>query len=193
MRERLRRLLLWSGALALTLLLFIPKGHDTPPGGGESVAFLRGKPGTITARIAGDIPSPGVYQLKSPASVGELVALVAPGLERRLATEPLLPTPLADGDLVTVTDRGLVRGSIPARERLALGIPLEAARMNAADWEALPGIGPALTRRIVAYARQRGGIRTADELRSVAGIGDLTLKRLRPLFASSTSLSRVSR
>jgi competence protein ComEA len=54
--------------------------------------------------------------------------------------------------------------------------------MTAADWEALPGIGPALTERIMTYGRQSGGIRTLDDLRRVDGIGEQTINKLRPLF-----------
>ena len=189
MTERHRRGALWLVLLALTLSLFIPKGHETPPGGG-SVAFLHGGSRVTTLRLAGDVPHPGVYEAGERDTVRELLRQAAPEVAARVTGDRLASSPLADGDLVTVSEGPggaitLARGTIPARERLVLGIPLDPARMTGADWEAVPGIGPALTARIMAHARQRGGIRTLDDLRGVDGIGERTLDRLRPLFDGS--------
>jgi competence protein ComEA len=188
MNERRRRLVLWTGVLALTLSLSIPKGHETPPGGAPAVAFLHDKPaGTVTARIAGDLPHPGVYTVTAPCTVADLIRLSAPGQEPGSAGDRLFDRPLADGDVVTVThgqgeNMSLALGSMPAAERTVLGILLDPASMTAADWEGLPGIGPALTERITRYGRERGGIRTLDDLRGVSGIGERTIEKLRPLF-----------
>ena len=185
--EKRQRLALWTVVLALTLLLVIPKGHETPPGGAPSVAFLHEKSGKITVRITGDVPHSGIYQINASGTVADLIRQSVPDLIQRCAGDRLLTAPLADGDVVTVT-RGqgngatLSRTSMPARERMVLGVPLSPTQMTAADWEALPGIGPALTERIMAYGKQRGGIRTVDDLRGVNGIGGQTIERLRPLF-----------
>jgi len=188
MNERRRRMVLWTAVLALALSLSIPKGHETPPGGAPAVAFFHEKPtGAVTARIAGDLPHPGVYTVTPPCTVADLIKLSAPAQEPGFAGDRLLARPLADGDVVTVTpgqgmNRSLALGSMPAAERMILGIPLDPAFMTAADWEALPGIGPALTERITRYGGERGDISTLDDLRGVSGIGERTIEKLRPLF-----------
>ena len=187
MSQRRRRLILWTGALALTLPLHIPKGHETPPVGEYSVALLRGEPGTVTVRIAGNIPHPGLYRGTPPVMAKVIIGLAPPPGGPRAAEKLLLSRPLANGELVTLTkERGvetdITRGSIPARERIVAGIPLEPALMSAADWEALPGIGPALTQRIMILSVQRGGLRSLEELGGVTGIGPKTMESLRPLF-----------
>ena len=187
MSERRQRLVLWTGVFVLTLLLFVPKGHETPPDGEPSVTFLHEKSEKVTVRIAGDVPCPGIYRVDTPRTVADLIRQSAPGLTQRLTGDRLLSAPLADGDVVTITrEQGkgatLARASMPARERIVLGIKLDPTQMAASDWEALPGIGPALTERIMRYSRQRGGIHTLDDLRGVDGIGKQTIERLRPLF-----------
>ncbi len=187
MSQRRRRLILWIGALALTLPLHIPKGHETPPVGGYSVALLRGGAETVTVRLAGDIPHPGLYRSASSGESRELIRQAAPRWTSHSAEELLLSRPLADGELVTITgksggDAVVTRGSIPARERIVAGIPLETALMTAADWETLPGIGPALTQRIMTLRREQGGVLILDDLRGVKGIGPRTMEKLRPLF-----------
>jgi len=44
----------------------------------------------------------------------------------------------------------------------------------------LPGIGPGLAEKIITYRANHGYLRSVDELTLVAGIGEKTLKRIRP-------------
>ncbi len=65
--------------------------------------------------------------------------------------------------------------------------PTPALDLNRADTlslQALPGVGPALARRIVA-AREEAPFRSVEDLLKVRGIGPATLARLRPLVAVS--------
>ena len=47
--------------------------------------------------------------------------------------------------------------------------------------DTLPGIGPSLAQRIVAYREQHGGFRTVDELQKVPGIGPAKFSQLKDL------------
>jgi competence protein ComEA len=58
---------------------------------------------------------------------------------------------------------------------------LDLNRAGPAELETLPGVGPALARRIVEARSARGGFRSPDDLLEVRGIGPATLGRLRPL------------
>ena len=51
---------------------------------------------------------------------------------------------------------------------------------SAEELEALPGVGPALARRIVEWREREGRFRSADDLDAVPGIGPAMLARLRP-------------
>ncbi len=50
---------------------------------------------------------------------------------------------------------------------------------TASELEALPGIGPVLSARIVAYRETNGSFGRIDQLMSVAGIGPATFERIR--------------
>jgi competence protein ComEA len=55
---------------------------------------------------------------------------------------------------------------------------LNVNRATAVELEALPGIGPALARRIVADRESRGAFATVDALDRVPGIGPALVARL---------------
>ncbi|WP_338087420.1 ComEA family DNA-binding protein [Neomicrococcus lactis] len=53
---------------------------------------------------------------------------------------------------------------------------------TAAELEALPGVGPALSQRIVEFREQNGPFKSAAELDAVSGIGPAMLKKLEGLI-----------
>ncbi len=58
-------------------------------------------------------------------------------------------------------------------------------RASAEELQTLPGIGPALAARVVAWRAEHGPFRSADELEKVPGIGAKTATRLRPRVRAS--------
>ncbi len=69
---------------------------------------------------------------------------------------------------------------MPTDEKsLLLRGPLDLNSASAADLESIPGVGPALSGRIVKYRRKEGGFKNVDELIRVSGIGEVTLERIK--------------
>ena len=60
---------------------------------------------------------------------------------------------------------------IAARQRLALGIPIDLNRASMADLEVVPGIGPAMAQRIYEYRHKNGDFVRFSDLMQVEGIG----------------------
>jgi competence protein ComEA len=61
------------------------------------------------------------------------------------------------------------------------------------DFEALPGVGPKLAERILAYRRSIGAFHSLDELQAVKGIGNKTFERIRPLVTVSSDVKLSDR
>jgi comEA protein len=59
--------------------------------------------------------------------------------------------------------------------------PVDLNDATATELVALPGIGPAMAGRILAYRKEHGRFASVDDLDRVRGIGPATLRRLRPL------------
>lgn len=70
----------------------------------------------------------------------------------------------------------------PARSPLpaAPPTPIRINSATASEFERLPGIGPALAARIVAYRAEHGNFTSVEDLVKVRGIGPKLLERIRP-------------
>lgn len=73
------------------------------------------------------------------------------------------------------------RAGAPATP-VSVALPLDLNAATAAELEGLPGVGPALAARIVAWRDSVGRFRRVEELDSVKGVGPALLERLKPLL-----------
>ncbi|NLG83055.1 MAG: helix-hairpin-helix domain-containing protein, partial [Firmicutes bacterium] len=62
--------------------------------------------------------------------------------------------------------------------------PLNVNRASASEFEAVPGIGPALAARIVAYRQANGPFTSLEDLLNVEGIGQKTLALVKPYLSA---------
>ena len=72
-----------------------------------------------------------------------------------------------------------------AGENIASIITIQKVNLNRAlksELITLPGIGPALAYRIIAYRYEFGTFKTIDDLRKVKGVGDKSLEKIRLYF-----------
>ena len=61
-------------------------------------------------------------------------------------------------------------------------VPLRINQATAKQLQALPGVGPVLAARIVAYRSEHGPLRSLAETRQIKGIGAKMTQRLAPLL-----------
>ena len=80
---------------------------------------------------------------------------------------------LDDGQLIVVGAVALDGGSVDTKVSLN--------RATAADLDTLPGVGPVLAARIVAWRAEHHRFTTIDELQEVPGIGAKVFATLAPL------------
>jgi competence protein ComEA len=184
-RSQLGVILLLGAAL---LLLWAWRAHF---GLGPAAAPPPGAGPPVFVEVRGALPAPGVYAFGHPPSLTEVWRQSgSPGLA------PPAPAPgqaeqpgqIASGSLVTISPDGHYRlGRMAGAQLLTLGLPLELNTASAADFIALPGIGPALAQRIVDYRTAHGPFKKTDDLRQVSGIGPTKLENLRPHLVISES------
>lgn len=105
----------------------------------------------------------------------------------RAATLPEPVDPPGDGGFDLAAHIEATEQAVAAAERrerpLAEGETVDPNTASVDELVRLPGVGPALARRITDHRAEHGRFRTAGDLGRVAGIGERTLERLRPHLA----------
>ena len=152
----------------------------------------------VIVHVAGHVATPGLVSLPSGSRVADALA-GAGGATPEADLDALnLARVVVDGEQIYVSAPGEVAplggvsqsvpsvGSPPGTgagggtgESSAGPVNLNTADVNELD--ALPGVGPAIAGRIVAWREQHDGFTEVEELTEVSGIGPATLERLRPL------------
>jgi len=72
------------------------------------------------------------------------------------------------------------KGSSKSPKPAASGQVVNINTASAADFEALPGIGPKLAARIVDYRQKNGPFKKIEDLMNVQGLGEKNFLKLKP-------------
>ena len=159
----------------------VTAGRSAAPGAGPTASRSRGP--TVVVAVAGGVVHPGLLTLPAGARVAD--ALTAAGGVRRGVHVGLLNLArrLVDGEQVVV---GLMAPGAAGTAGALTGAPAALVSLNTATVEqldSLPGVGPVLAARIVAYRTAHGGFRSVDQLREVTGIGEAKFADLKALVS----------
>jgi competence protein ComEA len=73
--------------------------------------------------------------------------------------------------------------ALPQDERPAATQVVNVNSATAAQFEALPGIGPSMAQRIVSYREKNGPFKKLEDLMNVQGIGEKSFLKLRPYLS----------
>lgn len=165
-------------------------GPATPSGGtGAEVAGaatttqVGGPASAMVVHVVGEVASPGVVSVPAGARVADALA-AAGGATATADLEAInLARVLTDGEQVVVPAPGEAAvggaaGSGGASDDSGL---VDLNRADATGFDTLPGIGPVLAERIVAWREEHGRFTAVEELTEVSGIGPALLSGLRDL------------
>lgn len=153
----------------------------TPPAEVEAAEFVPAPstsvPAMVTVHVSGAVNRPGVVRLPDGSRVVDAIE-AAGGATPWAALGALnLAAPVSDGSQVVVPRPDTPDGAGAAAPHDDL-VAVNTA--PAVELERLPGVGPVLAARIVAYREEHGPFATAEDLLDVPGIGESTLADLRP-------------
>ena len=134
----------------------------------------------IYVHILGAVARPGLYELRDGDRAVDAVA-AAGGFTKKADQAGLnLARELSDGEQIIVPKVGAKPQPPPGGGTSAGGL-INLNTADAAALETLPGIGEALSSRILAWRESHGSFASVDDLGGVAGIGEKTLGALRDL------------
>lgn len=164
----------------------------SPGGGGVSTAA-----GSLLVHVAGAVKLPGVYTLPPGSRVFHAVEAAGGALPAAELSGLNLAAQVSDGVQILVPTKGQAAGMGGAAgsgsgagmggagptARTAALINLNTA--SATDFDTLPGVGPVLAQRIVAWRTDHGPFASVDALDAVSGIGAKLLAGIRDLVTVS--------
>ncbi|HEX8923424.1 MAG TPA: helix-hairpin-helix domain-containing protein [Patescibacteria group bacterium] len=147
----------------------------------------------IEVDVEGEVIHPGVYKLKKGDRVKE--ALVAAGglalkADRKWVEVNINQAELLkDGQKILIPsegDRKEINLKSDSLNTKVLGVSSQikskTININSASLEeldTLPGIGPSLAQRIINYREEKGGFKSAEEIKLVSGIGDKLFEKIK--------------
>ncbi len=154
---------------------------STPPSGLTSPSVMR----TIVVQVLGEVHQPGLVTLPDGARVADAIEAAGGLISRRSSGGLNVARKLVDGEQIVVSHvvPTLTPLGVPSAVTVAGGEGSNSVDLNSADvtaLDALPGVGPVMAARIIAWRTQHGRFSTIDQLREVSGIGQRTFERLRP-------------
>ncbi|HWQ43944.1 MAG TPA: helix-hairpin-helix domain-containing protein [Desulfosporosinus sp.] len=195
--ERRLRFVWWFVLIGLVILaiwkLFLPHGSN---------AYLQK---TVSSReivvyVAGAVEKPGLVHLAPDARLDDALKQVHPLQEANLesmnpaeklkdgqkVSVPRKALPISSGAVTenpisVVSDNGNNIGSTNGVSAVSVGVGSVKININtagAAELDKLPGVGPALTERILQYRSEHGPFARPEDLKNVSGIGTKTYEKM---------------
>lgn len=158
----------------------------SPGGGGVSTTA-----GGLLVHVAGAVKVPGVYTLPPGSRVFQAVEAAGGALPAAELSGLNLAADVSDGSQILVPAKGQAAGMGGAAAPGGAGPPARKAALinlntaSATDFDTLPGVGPVLAQRIVAWRTDHGPFASVDALDAVSGIGAKLLAGIRDLVTVS--------
>lgn len=143
----------------------------------------------VTIYITGAVEKPGVYTLASNSRVKQAIEAAggakpnwdAEGvnLAKKLNDEDMILIPFRSQTLRQTADSVKPKSSGPFKKQPPPnGLSLN--RASLAELETLPGVGPGMAQRIVAYRQSHGGFNSIEEIRHIPGMGKKKIEKIKP-------------
>lgn len=137
----------------------------------------------IVVHVAGEVRSPGVYELSIGSRIIDAVN-AAGGFTARADDEVInLATPVVDSSQIYIPAKGSVQHQSFARPQPGMNVAaatnaqessnglVNINRATAAELEKLPGVGPSTAQAIIDYRNSHGPFASPEDLLNVKGIG----------------------
>jgi competence protein ComEA len=134
-------------------------------------------PSTVIIHVIGQVYRPGIVELDDGARVIDAIE-ASGGVTQEADLDMLnLARILTDGEQVYVPAVGEDVAARPSPPGQQTAGPISLSRADQATLETLPGVGPALAARIIAWREANGPFQSVADVLAVSGIGPATLER----------------
>lgn len=143
----------------------------------------------LTIYVTGAVNKPGLVQVKEGARVAEAVNACGGLLPTANSEKINMAQVLKDGQQLKVPEKSgaanktdLSKSDRSKADKSKAGASGELVNINTADEKALdtlPGVGPAMAKRIIEYREAEGAFQSPEDIKKVRGIGEAKFAKLK--------------
>jgi competence protein ComEA len=164
-----------SAVGSLTQTTTVPQELEAPE---ETQQVISTVSSSVFVHVVGAVVNPGLYELDDSARVIDAVMAAGGFVGTPSDCSVNLARPVADGEqiLVASAEQGCSETSGVSGGKVSLNSATET------DLDTLPGIGPTLAARIIAWRESSGPFTSIDQLNDVSGIGDKLFTSVKELL-----------
>ena len=163
----------------------LPKLTDPIP----TLSIRQIKPVTLFIDVSGKVKHPGVYSLPAGSRAIDAIRMAGNSLPKIDLSDINLAHLLVDGEQILVGQSqqnvsSSSSSSDTSRNRTVKKRPHGPISINSADiaqLDSLPGIGPVMAGRIIAYRKQNGAFSAIEDLRKITGMGKSKFAEIKAL------------
>jgi competence protein ComEA len=168
------------GLLAVGILNMI----SGEPRGSPVILLPPPTPSPLRVHVTGAVLEPGVYTLPPDSIVKDALQTSGGSLPDADLENINLAAPLLDGQQIYIASHQETPHT-PEASTSSISTPSSKMNINTADapeLEDLPGIGPSLAQKIIAYRQDHGPFMSIEDLLKVPGIGPAKLEQIKDLI-----------
>lgn len=142
-------------------------------------------PYTLRVYVSGAVRNPDVYTLFQDSIVKDAMEAAGGPTEDADLERINLAMPVSDGQQIHVPRKGEDNPPVqPPSSQPAVGAKVNINTAGTDLLESLPGIGPALAKRIVDHRQSQGPFERIEDVIEVSGIGEATFEAIRDLITT---------
>ena len=133
-------------------------------------------PAKIKIYIAGEVVSPGVYELDENSRIEDAINIAGGLTKDAFLRDVNLACILEDAMKIYIPNKNdnenieIISGNTTNTTSTSNGININKA--DASELESIPGIGPSTAQKIITYRNENGKFSSIDDIKNISGIGD---------------------
>ena len=133
-------------------------------------------PAKIKIYIAGEVVSPGVYELDENSRIEDAINIAGGLTKDAFLRDVNLACILEDAMKIYIPNKNdnenieIISSNTTNTTSTSNGININKA--DASELESIPGIGPSTAQKIITYRNENGKFSSIDDIKNISGIGD---------------------
>ena len=170
-------LILATAAFAGTMYGYYSEEHALTLDAGTNIQA--DAPRMVTVYVSGEVRKPGLFKLREGQRVADAVNEAGGVIETADIDRVNMAALLEDGMQIRVPEQQATGRNAPAASGKNAEGQININTANEKELQTLPGIGPAMSARIIEYREANGDFKKIEDIKKVRGIGNAKFEKIK--------------